>query len=133
MKEAENKIATQNAEATNAHPIEGLADTVPMSGVVAGSNTGNVSEKLQSVNKVAKESAVSELEATPATQTETDDYVIDLLEMYIKASEVRFKHLLTGMENSTAAMLKHMKDAIVHLKDHIEIQKAIATKEKTNV
>lgn len=157
MSEADNQVAAQNAEAANANPTQGPADTALTSGAVGGPNTGNASgqqlpaDAAANVNAgstagsqmyigsgvdltaAAKAAAVSELAATPATATEDDEHLLDVLEMYVKAGELRFKHLLTGMENSTSAMLKHLKDAMVHLKDHIEGQQADATKEETNV
>lgn len=132
---AGGQISTGGVEGNASNPTSAAVD-VPSSAAAGAASTDESKMIIGSgVNmvEVQKAQVISTLAATPATQTEDDQHLKDVLEMYLKAAESRFKHLLTGMENSTAAMLKALGDGLVHLSDHIEQQNAIATKEETNV
>lgn len=156
MDDNDKQVAAQNAEAANAeNPTKGAVDTAAINSAATGqlATGGNEGEALSGIQAglsaadeskmiigsgidqaaVQKARVISQLASTPATETEDDEYLKSILETYIQAAETRFKHLLNGMENSTAAMLKALGDGLIHLSDHIEQQNAIANKEETNV
>lgn len=58
--------------------------------------------------------------AAEADNTDPEKEVLAALRGYRRAAEVRFKHLLTGMANSTAEALRCMAEAELFLANHID-------------
>ena len=109
MEDASKEVASENLNAANS--------PAPQMIVTNGVDT-QAAAQAQDPASISAGSTVAELPA--ATDTSIEHELHDALYQYVQTATVRFQHLLTGMENSTAAMLKHLSDALVHLSDHIK-------------